>query len=80
MRQLGGAFGIAIAGAAFAATGGYFPREAFSDGFTTASVVAAAMAAAGVLAAMALPGRSNRPAPPAPAPSAVTSPASARPL
>ena len=61
MRQLGGAFGIAIAGAAFTATGGYYPPEAFSDGFTTAYAAAAAMALAGVLAAMALPARGSRP-------------------
>jgi len=61
MRQLGGAFGIAIAGAAFAASGGYYPPEAFSDGFATAYAAAAAMAGAGVLAAMALPGRMHHP-------------------
>jgi predicted MFS family arabinose efflux permease len=61
MRQLGGAFGIAIAGAAFTATGGYYPPEAFSDGFTTAYAAAAAMALAGVLAATVLPARNSRP-------------------
>ncbi|HEY7486179.1 MAG TPA: DHA2 family efflux MFS transporter permease subunit [Streptosporangiaceae bacterium] len=63
VRQLGGAFGIAIAGAAFAATGGYGSREAFTDGFVAAFVVAAGMAAAGVVAATALPRRGNRPVP-----------------
>jgi EmrB/QacA subfamily drug resistance transporter len=77
MRQLGGAFGIAIAGAAFAATGGYFPPEAFSDGFTTAFAVAAGIAAVGALAATVLPGRKNRPSPPALDRSAVTSTAHA---
>jgi EmrB/QacA subfamily drug resistance transporter len=62
MRQLGGAFGIAIAGAAFAATGGYSSPEAFSDGFVTAYAAAAGLAFAGVLAATALPGRKHRPA------------------
>jgi EmrB/QacA subfamily drug resistance transporter len=73
MRQLGGAFGIAIAGAAFAAVGGYFSREAFSDGFTAACAVCAAMAMAGAATATALPGRGNRQAPPAPAPVAAAS-------
>jgi EmrB/QacA subfamily drug resistance transporter len=77
MRQLGGAFGIAIAGAAFAATGGYVSREAFSDGFTAACAVAAGMALAGVLAATVLPGRKNRPQQPAPASAAAASPARA---
>jgi hypothetical protein len=65
--EIGGAFGIAIAGAAFAATGGYVTRDAFSDGFTTAYAVAAGMALAGALAAIVLPGRKNRPLPSAPA-------------
>jgi hypothetical protein len=73
MRQLGGAFGIAIAGAVFAAVGGFVSRQAFSAGFTAAYAAAAGMAAAGVAAAMALPGRRNLLPPPAPARSAVTS-------
>ena len=72
MRQLGGAFGIAITGAAFAATGGYHPPEAFSDGFVTACAAAAGLAFAGVLAGVLLPGRRNHPVPPAPAHAAVT--------
>lgn len=66
MRQLGGAFGIAAGGAAFAAAGGYLPKEAFSDGFTAAIAVAAALALAGVATALALPGRARHPAPSAP--------------
>jgi MFS family permease len=73
MRQLGGAFGIAIGGAAFAAAGGYASRQAFSDGFTAAYAVAGGMAAVGVAAAMVLPGRRNRVSRPAPARAAVTS-------
>jgi len=74
MRQLGGAFGIAIAGAAFAAVGGsYSSGRAFSHGFAAAYVACAAMAAAGVATAAALPGRRNRPARPAPAPPAAAS-------
>jgi hypothetical protein len=56
MRQLGGALGIALGGAAFSAAGGYLPTEAFSDGFTAAMAVAAGLAAAGLLAALAMPG------------------------
>jgi EmrB/QacA subfamily drug resistance transporter len=73
MRQLGGAFGIAIAGAAFAATGGYFAREAFSDGFVTAYAAAAGLAAAGVVAAITLPGRKRSSPRPAPASAAAVS-------
>jgi MFS family permease len=80
MRQLGGAFGIAIGGAAFAATGGYASRQEFSNGFVTAFAVAAGMAVAGVLAAVVLPQRGNRPLPSAPAHSANTRPTSARSL
>ena len=44
MRQLGGAFGVAVLGAAFAATGSYATPAAFSHGFTTAFAVAAGLA------------------------------------
>jgi EmrB/QacA subfamily drug resistance transporter len=57
MRQLGGAFGVAILGAVFAATGGYASARAFSDGFAPALGVAAVLALAGVAAGLALPGR-----------------------
>jgi EmrB/QacA subfamily drug resistance transporter len=60
MRQLGGAFGIAVGGAAFASAGGYLPRQAFSDGFTAALALAAGLALAGVAAALTLPARGNR--------------------
>ena len=50
MRQLGGAFGVAVLGAAFAATGGYATPAAFSRGFTTAFAVAAGLALAGAAA------------------------------
>jgi EmrB/QacA subfamily drug resistance transporter len=59
-RQLGGAFGVAILGAVFAATGGYASARAFSDGFVWAIGVSAGIAFAGVGAGIALPGR-NRP-------------------
>ena len=56
MRQLGGAFGVAILAAVFAAAGSYGSPAAFSDGFTAAIAVTAVLGLAGVLAALALPG------------------------
>jgi EmrB/QacA subfamily drug resistance transporter len=74
MRQLGGAFGVAVLGAAFAATGGYATPAAFSRGFSTALVVATGLALAGTVAATVLTGRGNRPSPgPSPDPGKVTS-------
>ena len=61
MRQLGGAFGVAILGAAFSAVGGYSPPGAFSDGFTAAFGVAAGIALAGAAAGAILPARGSRP-------------------
>ena len=66
MRQLGGAFGVAILAAVFAGSGSYASAAAFSDGFAPATAAAAGLAVAGVLAALALPGRAHR-AHPAPA-------------
>jgi EmrB/QacA subfamily drug resistance transporter len=63
MRQLGGAFGVAVLGAAFAATGGYATPAAFSRGFSTALVVSAGLALVGTVAATVLTGRGNRPSP-----------------
>jgi hypothetical protein len=62
MRQLGGAFGVAVLGAVFAATGGYSTPAAFSRGFAAAFAVAAGLALAGAAAGTILPGRGNRPA------------------
>jgi EmrB/QacA subfamily drug resistance transporter len=63
MRQLGGAFGVAIAGAAFAATGSYASPGAFSRGFTTAFAVAAGLALAGAAAGTILPALRARTSP-----------------
>jgi EmrB/QacA subfamily drug resistance transporter len=60
MRQLGGAFGVAILGAVFAATGSYASPAAFSRGFTTAFWAAAALALAGAAAGIILPGLRGR--------------------
>lgn len=46
LRQLGGAFGVAILGAVFAATGGYATPDAFVDGFMPATAAAALLALA----------------------------------
>ncbi len=66
MRQLGGAFGVAILAAVFAAAGGYTSAAAFSDGFAPAIAAAAGLALAGALTGLALPGRPGQ-APDAPA-------------
>jgi len=65
MRQLGGAFGIAILAAVFAAAGSYAAPAAFSDGFAPATAAAAALALAGALIGLALPRRADQ-APDAP--------------
>jgi EmrB/QacA subfamily drug resistance transporter len=65
MRQLGGAFGVAILAAVFAAAGSYASPTAFSDGFVPATSAAATLALAGALAALALPGRNPAQAAPA---------------
>jgi len=67
MRQLGGAFGVAILAMAFAGNGRYSSAAAFSDGYTRAMLVAAGLALAGAFAGAALrPGRVTVPAAPAP--------------
>ena len=60
MRQLGGAFGVAILAAVFAAAGSYATAGAFSDGFAPALGAAAGLALAGAVAALALPGRRHQ--------------------
>jgi EmrB/QacA subfamily drug resistance transporter len=53
LRQLGGAFGVAVAVAAFTATGGYFTAQAFTTGFTAAVGACAALSLAGALTGLA---------------------------
>jgi EmrB/QacA subfamily drug resistance transporter len=60
MRQLGGAFGVAILAGVFSSAGSYASAEAFSSGFAPALAAAAGLALAGGLAALALPGRQHR--------------------
>jgi predicted MFS family arabinose efflux permease len=50
LRQLGGAFGVAVAVAVFAQIGSYATPAGFSLGFAAAMAVAAALSAAGALA------------------------------
>jgi EmrB/QacA subfamily drug resistance transporter len=57
MRELGGVFGIAIVVAVFAGAGSYASAAAFTDGFSPAIGVGAALALAGAAAGTALPGR-----------------------
>jgi EmrB/QacA subfamily drug resistance transporter len=56
-RQLGGAFGVAVTGAVFAAAGSYASASVFSDGYVAAIGVSAALAFAGTVAGIVLPGR-----------------------
>ncbi|HEY3733433.1 MAG TPA: MFS transporter [Streptosporangiaceae bacterium] len=57
LRQLGGAFGIAILAAVFSAGGSYASPQAFSNGFTRATGVAALLSLAAAAAGLWLPGR-----------------------
>jgi EmrB/QacA subfamily drug resistance transporter len=62
MRQLGGAFGVAIVVAVFAGAGGYASQQAFIDGFAPAAGVCALLGGVSALAGLALPGRRIVPA------------------
>jgi MFS family permease len=66
IRQLGGAFGIAILVAVFAGAGSYASAQAFSDGFAPALGVSAGLSLAGAITGLALPAR-RRTAPAVPA-------------
>jgi MFS family permease len=57
MRQLGGAFGVAVLVAVFASTGSYSSAQAFSDGFVAAIGACAGLSLMGAVAATALPSR-----------------------
>jgi EmrB/QacA subfamily drug resistance transporter len=57
LRELGGVFGIAVAVAVFAAAGTYASPDGFTEGFSVAIGVAAALSFIGALAALAVPGR-----------------------
>lgn len=55
VRQLGGAFGIAVSTAAFTARGGLGSASTFSDGFGPAIATAATLALAGAVVGLLLP-------------------------
>jgi MFS family permease len=57
LRQLGGAFGVALAVAAFAGSGSYASAQAFSTGFGPALGICAALALAGSAAGQLAPAR-----------------------
>jgi EmrB/QacA subfamily drug resistance transporter len=57
VRQLGGAFGVAILAAIFAEVGGLTTARAFSNGFVAAMVVSAALSLLGAMAGLVLPGK-----------------------
>jgi MFS family permease len=57
MRQLGGAFGVAVLVAAFAETGGYASAQAFSDGFGPAIGAGAVLSLGGAIAGLSLRSR-----------------------
>ncbi|MGK5552229.1 MFS transporter, partial [Actinomadura kijaniata] len=57
LRILGGVFGVAIAVAVFAGTGGYASPEEFSEGFAAAMGAVAALAFTGMLVALGMPRR-----------------------
>ncbi|WP_245645286.1 DHA2 family efflux MFS transporter permease subunit [Pseudonocardia acaciae] len=62
MRQLGGAFGVAVPAAVFAAAGSYDSPSDFGAGYPYAIAAAAALSAVGTLAACALPRAASLPA------------------
>ena len=57
LRQLGGAFGVAVGVAVFTAAGGYASPEQFSDGFSAAIGACAGLSLLGAVAGLALPRR-----------------------
>lgn len=59
VSELGGVFGIAIAVAVFASAGSYMSAQAFTDGFAPAIGGSAALALAGAIVALWIPGRAN---------------------
>ncbi len=62
MRQVGGTFGVAIASAAFAATGGFASPAAVGHGTRAALLTAAAISAVGALAGAGLTAKRTAPA------------------
>lgn len=63
LRQSGALFGTALSVAVFAASGSYASAQSFSDGFSTAMGVGAAVAGSGALIALLIPGQRRRTVP-----------------
>lgn len=61
LREVGGVFGVAILAAVFIANGDYSSPARFIDGFRAAELVAAAVALAGVVAAVLAPPKAREP-------------------
>lgn len=57
LRFLGGAFGIALSGTVFAATGGFGSPQLFSAGYASALGAAALLSLAASLAGLLVPAR-----------------------
>jgi hypothetical protein len=57
MRQLGGAFGVAVLVAVFGRAGSYTSAQAFTDGFVPAIGACAALSLTGAIAGLAALGR-----------------------
>ncbi|MEV0208362.1 DHA2 family efflux MFS transporter permease subunit [Streptomyces sp. NPDC050788] len=58
-RQLGGVFGVAVLALVFSRSGGYAAPTDFTDGFTAAMAVSAALSLVGAIAALGIPSRSR---------------------
>ncbi|MCX4724529.1 MFS transporter [Streptomyces sp. NPDC090052] len=71
LREVGGALGIAVLGAVFAARGGYESPDSFTDGTVPALWIGAAVVAVAALVALLIP-RRGTPGPADPAPEAET--------
>ncbi|KNB50081.1 MFS transporter [Streptomyces caatingaensis] len=67
LREVGGAFGVAVLGSVFAARGGYGSPQRFVDGITPALWIGAAGVALAAVAAALIPRRGTAQAAPAPA-------------
>ncbi|MFE7774315.1 DHA2 family efflux MFS transporter permease subunit [Streptomyces sp. NPDC057445] len=65
LREVGGALGVAVLGAVFAARGGYRTPEAFTDGTVPALWIGAGAVAVAALGALLIPARRPGPAEPA---------------
>jgi EmrB/QacA subfamily drug resistance transporter len=60
LREVGGALGVAVLGAVFAARGGYGTSDTFVDGTVPALWIGAALVGLGALTALLIPGRGTR--------------------